>query len=218
MSFDKTNVCVYFNEHVRCYYDGRVERLQISNGGSKIRNPYWKVIKNISHKPYGYNKIGIDNKMYLRHRIIAFCYHGNFDLDDLKVEIDHRDGNLINNHSENLKVGTKRQNMLNKKGAKNYSWIEKTQRWVVSIAIDGKKYYGGLFKKGDEMLRDAKIIEMKEKYHTPVYDKSLQIASIDDYTIKEYPNVIKQMSQKIKQLENEIIQLKKERGDISNNK
>lgn len=206
--FDKTNLCIYFNETIRCFYDGSIERLQIKNGITNIRTPRWKLIKNIPHKPYGYNKIGIGDKMYLRHRIIAFCYYGNFELNDISVEIDHRDGNILNNCVENLKVGTKRQNSLNKKGAKNYSWIKHTNRWVVTISVNGKSYYGGLFKKGDELLRDAKIKEMKEKYHTPIYNTSLQRASIYDYTIKDYPNVIKQMSEKIKELEMEIIQLK----------
>jgi hypothetical protein len=207
--FDKTKICIYLNENIRCYYDGTIERLQLKKGNRIIIKPYWKLIKNIAHHPYGYNKIGIDNKMYLRHRIIAFCYFGNFELNDVSVEIDHRDGNKLNNSIENLKVGTKRQNNLNRIESKNYSWIKTSNRWVVQVSVNGIKYYGGLFKIGEEQQRDEKIMELKNKHHKPLYNSLLHIAKDNDNSIKNYPIIIEQMSNKIKQLENEIIELKK---------
>jgi hypothetical protein len=202
---DKQNMCVYYNEHIRCYYDGTVERFRTKNGTTNIINPRWKIIKNVSDN-YGYNKIGINNKMYLRHRIIAFCYYGNFDLNDTSVEVDHRDGNGLNNSVDNLKVGTKIQNSLNKKEAKNYSWIKKANRWVVNVSVNGKKYYGGLFKLGEEIKRDEKIKELKDKYQKPIYESSLKdIASMNNS--KEYPIIIQQLKDKIKELEIIIINL-----------
>ena len=209
--FDNTKTIVYFNEHIRCFYDGTIERLQIKNGNATIRRPKWKTIKNVAHQPYGYNKIGINDKMYLRHRIIAFCYYGNFDLDNTSVEIDHRDGNTMNNSVENLKVGTKGQNNLNRKEAKHYSWIKKSNRWVVQVSVNGMNYYGGLFKTGEETLRDAQITELINKYQKPVYDCLLQDASENKINIKEYPIIIEQLKNKIKELENVILELNIER-------
>jgi len=208
---DKQSICVYYNENIRCYYDGKIERLQLKKGNRNINKPYWKIIKNVAHKPYGYNKIGINDKMYLRHRIISFCYYGNFELNDIYAEIDHRDGNKLNNCVENLKVGTKRQNSLNRIDSKNYSWNKISNRWVVQVSVNGINYYGGLFKIGEEEQRDTKIKELKDKYHKPIYDSLLQVASINDYSIKEYPIIIEQMSKKIKELENEIMELKREK-------
>lgn len=213
---DKQKTCIYFNEYVRCYYDGTIERIQLKKGNRIIKKPYWKIIENVGHEPYGYNKIGIDDKMYLRHRIIAFCYYGNFDLNDTYVEIDHRDGNLINNSVENLKVGTKRQNCLNKKEAKNYSWSKKSNRWVVSVSVNGKTYYGGIFKIGEEALRDTKIKELKDMYQKPVYDNLIQEASLYDSKIKEYPIMIEQLLKKIKELEIENTELKRQKNIITN--
>jgi hypothetical protein len=206
--FDNTKITVYFNEHIRCFYDGTIERLQIKNGNTKIVTPKWKTIKNVGHKPYGYNKIGINDKMFLRHRIIAFCYYGNFDLDDTSVEIDHRDGNIINNCVENLKVGTKRQNNLNRREAKHYSWIKKSNRWIVTVSVNGEKYYGGLFKIGEEMARDSKITELINKYQKPIYNSLLKDATEKEINNKEYPIIIEQLKQKIKELENVILELK----------
>jgi hypothetical protein len=210
--FDKKKTVVYFNEYIRCFYDGTIERLQIKNGNTNIRNPKWKEIKMVAHQPYGYNKIGINDKMYLRHRIIAFCYYGNFDLDDTSIEIDHRDGNIINNSVLNLKVGTKTQNCLNKKGAKNYSWIKNANRWVVNVSVNGKNYYGGLFKIGEETERDAKIKEFKDSYHKPIYNCLLQDAKINGSEIKESTLIIEQLKNKIKELEHIIVELKIERN------
>ena len=131
--FNKSLIRVYFNEHIRCYYDGTIERFQTKRGNRTLIKPYWKVIKNVGHKPDVYNKIGINDKMYLRQRIIAFCYYGSFELDDVSVDVDHRDGNTINNCVENLKVGTHRQNCLNRKDAKNYSLVK---IWTPNVLDD----------------------------------------------------------------------------------
>lgn len=211
--FDKQKTVIYFNEYIRCFYDGTIERLQIKNGNTTIKKPKWKEIKMVAHQPYGYNKIGINDKMYLRHRIIAFCYYGNFDLDDTSIEIDHRDGNIINNSVINLKVGTKTQNCLNKKGAKNYSWIKNANRWVVNVSVNGKNYYGGLFKIGEETKRDAKIKELKDSYQKPIYNCLLQDAKINDSEFKESTIIIiEQLKNKIKELEHIIVELKIERN------
>ena len=43
--FDNTKITVYFNEHIRCFYDGTIERLQIKNGNTTIVTPKWKILK-----------------------------------------------------------------------------------------------------------------------------------------------------------------------------
>ena len=206
--FNKSLIRVYFNEHIRCYYDGTIERFQTKRGNRTLIKPYWKIIKNVGHKPDGYNKIGINDKMYLRQRIIAFCYYGSFELDDVSVDVDHRDGNTINNCVENLKVGTHRQNCLNRKDAKNYSLVKNTNSWMVSVSIHGKKYYGGLFKIGEEEQRDIKIKEMKDKYHKHPYESTINAASEHDLNIKDYPFTVEQLQKKIKELEFDLITIK----------
>jgi hypothetical protein len=210
---DKRTICIYYNEHLRCYYDGTIERFRTKNGTTTIRNPRWKIIKNVSDN-YGYNKIGIEKKMYLRHRIIAFCYYGNFDLNDTSIEIDHRDGNGLNNSVENLKVGTKIQNSLNKKGAKNYSWIIKANRWVVNVSVSGKQYYGGLFKIGEEIKRDEKIKELKDKYQKPIYESSLKDIVSSMNNSNEYSIIIEQLKEKIKELEMVITNLQNSKSRL----
>jgi len=115
----------------------------------------------------------------------------------------------MNNCVENLKVGTKRQNNLNRKEAKHYSWIKKSNRWVVTVSVNGEKYYGGLFKIGEEMARDSKITELINKYQKPIYNSLLKDATEKEINKKEYPIIIEQLKQKIKELEHVILELKK---------
>ena len=58
----------YFNEHVRCYSDGRVER-----SNPKRKTPKWRPVKN-KPCPRGYCPILIGEKKYNIHRIIASCF------------------------------------------------------------------------------------------------------------------------------------------------
>jgi len=61
------------------------------------------------------------------------------------MEVDHKDGNGLNNQKGNLRICTKSQNQYNKSIQKNNKsgykgvWFDKIRlRWAVSITIDGK--------------------------------------------------------------------------------
>ena len=51
----------------------------------------------------GYNKLMIHDKRFLRHQIIAKAFL-NLDIDDQEQQIEHIDGNINNNHLNNLKI------------------------------------------------------------------------------------------------------------------
>ena len=120
-------------------------------------NLYWKIIKvknqvkvgdltgHIHHT--GYRLIKINNKMYSSHRLI-FLYHYGY----LPNEIDHIDGNRLNNDIENLREVTRSQNQWNRKSNKNslsiykgVSWHKPNKKWMSHIGINGKKKHLGLF-------------------------------------------------------------------------
>ena len=68
-------------------------------------------------------------------------------------EIDHKDGNGLNNRRENLRHVTHTQNTQNKapykKTSSRYkgvSWNKWANKWVSTIVIDGKYYYLGYYK------------------------------------------------------------------------
>jgi hypothetical protein len=149
---------VYYNPELRCFRDGRVERL------FKIKG--WKEVKNTDNHGNGYNEIKINGKNILRHRIIAFCFLGLNDIvgasgaDDC---IDHINGNRLDNRVENLKITTQQGNQHNQTQAKGYYWIEDNKKWRSQIKVNKKLIYLGYYDT-EEDARQA-YLTAKLKYH-----------------------------------------------------
>ena len=135
---------------------------------------YWKVNKGSraaagslasKKRPDGYARVGIDGKRYFAHRLIFLMHHGY-----LPECIDHIDGNPSNNHIDNLREATHRQNLYNQKisidstsGIKGVHWYKKTKKWRVMLSINGRKKHIGLFE--DKELAELASIEARDKYH-----------------------------------------------------
>jgi len=69
-----------------------------------------------------------------------------------KSDIDHKDGDGLNNQKVNLRICTHQENMMNRRPNKNCSsiykgvcWHKQTQKWVAKIWIDGKQIHLGYF-------------------------------------------------------------------------
>jgi hypothetical protein len=104
-----------------------------TNAGSKKR--YWCV--------------SFDNKQYAVHRLVYFLAHK---IDPGFKDIDHKDGDCLNNKIENLRLVTRQINNANRKSTKNSSSVykgvslnKKLNKWVVNITKDYKTIYLGLF-------------------------------------------------------------------------
>lgn len=77
------------------------------------------------------------------------------------IEIDHRNGNGLDNRKENLRLCTHRQNMCNKKqprkgnklGIKGVYWNKECKKFRAKIQSNGKTIHLGLF----NVLDDADI-------------------------------------------------------------
>ena len=123
----------------------------------KNNSLYWKNVKVNryvkngalagSNHHSGYRNIKINGKLYSEHRLI-FLYHYGY----IPKEIDHIDGNSLNNDINNLRMVTKSQNAMNRKSRKNSSsiykgvcWDKIRNKWVVHITINKKLKYLGRF-------------------------------------------------------------------------
>jgi len=78
------------------------------NEFGEIISPKGKVLKQaISNS--GYKFLNIKNKGYFVHRALAFCFINN--IDSKLNQINHKDGNKLNNSLDNLEWCTKSHNM-----------------------------------------------------------------------------------------------------------
>ena len=69
-----------------------------------------------------------------------------------KIEVDHINGNSLNNQKVNLRLVTRSQNMMNRISNKNssskykgVSWYRQNKKWMSQIMFNKKQHYLGLF-------------------------------------------------------------------------
>lgn len=162
--------CKYLTDNIRCYEDGRVERLLKGNG--------WTEINNSPNQSNGYNQICIGNKNKLRrHRIIAHLFKGlenikgdrSGDITKESLIVDHIDGDKLNNSADNLRITTQRHNMENQKNAKGACFNKRSGMWLSYITRKGITYNLGSFYTFEEA--HCQYLFAKEYYHNPAYDE-----------------------------------------------
>ena len=95
---------------------------------------------------YGYNCIMIKKKHYFAHRLALLYTTGSYP----KHEIDHINGNRVDNRINNICEVTRRENQCNRKSHRagrlqGTSYVNRNQRWVAQIQIDGKHKHLGYF-------------------------------------------------------------------------
>jgi len=115
----------------------------------------------------GYRKIMIKRKSYLEHRIIWMMFNG--EIPD-KMEVDHIDGNKLNNQIGNLRIATRTQNRMNigpyncnKLKMKGVSWHKQVKKWVARIRVDKKLIHLGVFDNPEDAFNKYK--SASEYYH-----------------------------------------------------
>ena len=101
----------------------------------------------------GYVVIGIDNKLYLAHRLAWLWMTGAWPED----KIDHMDLDRANNRFANLRPATESQNKANAplrrdntSGFKGVSWHSAVNRWAAQIHHNKRHYHLGLFDRPEE--------------------------------------------------------------------
>jgi len=143
----------------------------------KDGNLYWRIkcgrslsVKHIGDKvnvipdSLGYANVTYRRKKYAVHRVIFLLVHAW-----LPEQIDHIDGNPLNNRVENLRPASPSQNMWNAKlrsdntsGVKGVSWCKKYKKWEVGVQTGYKRYRR---KFEDLELAELVAIEARDKFH-----------------------------------------------------
>jgi len=153
--------CVYYNDSIRCYRDGTVERF--------FRNKYWKIVKNNANTSDGYNHIRIDDKLIKRHRLIKFCFnyqegysiHGKSG----EISVDHKNGKKIDNRADNLRNATPTEQRQNT-NSKCYYFDKNKNKWRVQIYINKKRKHIGCY---DTEAEAHKVAQESKIKHYPNY-------------------------------------------------
>lgn len=93
----------------------------------------------------GYLRSSVCGKSYRVHRLVFLYHHGY-----MPIQVDHIDGNRMNNKIENLRDATSSQNNQNRKatsssGVKGVVWHKQSKKWVASICVNRKSVHLGSF-------------------------------------------------------------------------
>jgi len=127
-----------------------------------------KTAGNIS--PKGYQRIGINKRTYLAHRLAWLYVHGDF-----PCAIDHINRNKLDNRMCNLRQATQAENMLNismnrrnTSGSTGVSWSKVANKWHAYISLNKRRLYLGLYEK----LEDAKAAYLKAKADLHLFENT----------------------------------------------
>lgn len=101
----------------------------------------------------GYRRIAIDGKRYLAHRLAWLYVHGSFPVEQL----DHINGDRLDNRICNLREASQSQNLRNKKRTQS---VNKYLKGAKFVAITGKW--------------TAKIVFNKNTHHLGTFDTELE--------------------------------------------
>lgn len=142
--------------------NGRVAKIELQYGGvcevdvsdlPLLSNYHWRLIRSSKQDRKGYaaSKYKVDGgyAFVLMHRLLMDAPKG--------LDVDHIDGNGINNRRGNLRLATRSQNLANQKigranksGHKGVSWDSERQKWTAKVMQHGKTYNLGRFKHIDD--------------------------------------------------------------------
>jgi hypothetical protein len=132
-------------------YNGKYLISDLGNVKTKHKNGTETIKKGYISKTNRYYKIGLysngKTKTYEVHKLVAMCFL-NHTPNGLKLVVDHKDNNKLNNKVCNLQIVTQRLNtQKNRINKNNILGIKKkpSSKFEASIKINGKKIYLGLF-------------------------------------------------------------------------
>jgi len=112
-----------------------------------------------------YERFRYKDKNLLVHRVIFLMHHQH-----TPKEIDHINGNKLDNRIENLREATRSQNQYNKNmmsnntsGYRGVSWNNQKNKWAVRVKVNKKSYNFGFF--DDLDVAGAVASEARAKLH-----------------------------------------------------
>jgi hypothetical protein len=113
----------------------------------------------------GYRQVSVKSKTYMEHRIVFLWHHGF-----LPVNVDHINGNRLDNRINNLRAATVNQNRYNAlpkrnntSGVRGVSWSKSSKKWCAAVRANNRIVFRAMF--DDLELAELTVIMAREKYH-----------------------------------------------------
>ncbi len=108
--------------------------------------------------PKSYLLARVQGQLHRVHRLVFLYHHGY-----MPIQVDHIDGNRINNKIENLREATSAQNNQNRMATgaskiKGVVWHKQSKKWVASICINRKSVHLGSFEKIEDAAQVATAV------------------------------------------------------------
>lgn len=107
----------------------------------------------------------IKGQHYCVHRLIYLYHHGR-----VPDQLDHINGNTLDNRIENLRPANQSLNMMNRKtfannksGVKGVHWHKRSQKWFVYVDVNKQRKNIGYFEDFD--LAELVANEARAKFH-----------------------------------------------------
>ena len=111
-----------------------------------------------------YRKISLLQTPIMGHRIAWLLHYGCWPV----LQIDHRDGDGLNNRIDNLREVTNQQNAMNMRlnrtsttGVSGVRWHKIAKKWNVRITVGQQEIYLGLYENFEDAVRVRKEAESK---------------------------------------------------------
>lgn len=115
----------------------------------------------------GYRRLSLDKRWYLAHRLIWRMVVGEW-----PDQIDHINGDRLDNRIENLRSVSRMENMRNRMlprnnetGVHGVHWKPRDGVWHAQIGIDGRIQYLGSFATKAEAVEARRVAERKLGFH-----------------------------------------------------
>ena len=127
-----------------------------------LKRYIWHIDKN----QYAITKV--NGRVLKQHRLLMGI------IDDHTIEVDHINGNTVDNRLSNLRLATRSQNCqnrrlgkANKSGTPGVYWMASAQKWAAQVGENGRRHYLGVFNTKEDAI--AARHAAAKKYHGEFY-------------------------------------------------
>lgn len=167
-----TGIFTWKERPISMFKSGKYQLRSCNSWNARYANKEAGSIWTEKKRKTSYLKINISSnkkaKLYRAHRLAILYTEGRFP----PKQVDHIDGNGLNNKRDNLREVDDQENHKNypmqsnnTSGTVGIYWNKAAKKWQVGIRVNGKNIHGGLFTNIENATAKRKQLEIKYDFH-----------------------------------------------------